>query len=87
MGFFFFTKLKDDGTLNRFKAWLVTNGFHQEEVDFLETFNPVVKPNTIRIVHVVVTIHGWPTHQLDVGNAFLHDNLSIPIYMEQPQVF
>ncbi|CAL2247309.1 unnamed protein product [Prunus armeniaca] len=77
-----------DGTIDRYKAHLVAKGFHQcPGVDFSDTFSPVVKPTTIRIVLHLVMTHGWPIRQLDVNNAFLHGTLRENVYMVQPPGF
>jgi hypothetical protein len=63
-------------------------GFIQRpEVDYDETFNPVVKPGTIRTVLTLVLSRSWPVHQLDVKNAFLHDTLMETVYCTQPVGF
>lgn len=65
-------KFHSDSTLERYKARWVVRGFNQRaDVDFGETFSPVVKPTTIRTVLTLIATHGWPAHQLDVSNAFL----------------
>nr|GEZ09004.1 ribonuclease H-like domain-containing protein [Tanacetum cinerariifolium] len=77
-----------DGTLSRYKARLVANGSTQlEGIDVNETFSPVVKPRTIRMVLSLATSRHWPVHQLDVKNAFLHGDLSETVYMHQPLGF
>nr|GEU88813.1 hypothetical protein [Tanacetum cinerariifolium] len=67
-------KFHADGTLSRYKARLVANDRSQQlGVDFDETFSPVVKPATIRMVLSLVVSRKWPIHQLDVNNAFLNE--------------
>jgi hypothetical protein len=44
-------------------------------VDYDETFSPAVKPTTVRTVLTLTVSRGWPVHQLDVKNAFLHGTL------------
>lgn len=53
----FKTKFHADGSLDHLNTWLVSKGFYQEEgIDFFETFNPMDKPVTIRIVLTIATI-------------------------------
>nr|GFA17318.1 ribonuclease H-like domain-containing protein [Tanacetum cinerariifolium]GFA43773.1 ribonuclease H-like domain-containing protein [Tanacetum cinerariifolium] len=84
----FKNKFHADGTLSRHKARLVANSSSQQiGVDFDETFSPVVKPATIRMVLIFVVSRKWPIHQLDVMNAFLNGDLSETVYMHQPPGF
>ncbi|GKA33373.1 ribonuclease H-like domain-containing protein [Tanacetum coccineum] len=81
-------KFHADRTLSRYKARLLANGSSQQlGVDFDETFSPVVKPATIRIVLSLAVSRLWLIHQLDVKNAFLNGDLSKTVYMHQPPGF
>jgi hypothetical protein len=78
-------KVNSDGTLERYKARWVLHGFTQRlGGDYNETFNPVAKPATIRIVLSLAVSHSWPIHRLDVKNVFLPGTLSDTVYCSQP---
>ena len=78
-------KFNPDGSLERYKARWVLRGFTQREgIDYTETFSPVAKPATVRVVLSLATAQAWPIHQLDVKNAFLHVYLGETVYCAQP---
>ena len=80
-------KDKADGT-KRYKARLVVKGFMQEAgVDYQETFAPVIKIQSLRILLGVGNQRGMHIHQMDVKTAFLNGVLEEDIYMEQPEGF
>ena len=84
----FGVKENADGSINKFKAKLVAKGFHQVHgLDFLETFSPVLKPVTIRVVLTLALSQGWELFQFDVNNAFLNGLLEGYVFMTQPPSF
>lgn len=80
----FKVKENADGSIQRYKARLVAK---QEGYDYSETFYPVVKPTSIRIVITLALTHNWPINQLDVHNAILNGSLEEEVFMQQPPGF
>ena len=84
----FKTKRDSKGNIERHKARLVAKGFTQiDGVHYKETFSPVSKKDSFRIIMALVAHYDLELHQMDVKNAFLNENLEEEVYMDQPEGF
>ncbi|CAL5377981.1 unnamed protein product [Camellia sinensis] len=82
------TKLNPDGSINKYKARHVVKGYAQMfGVDFSETFAPVARLDTIRMLLALAAQKGWVIHQMDVKSAFLNGYLKEEIFVEQLEEF
>ncbi|XP_040996114.1 uncharacterized mitochondrial protein AtMg00810-like [Juglans microcarpa x Juglans regia] len=57
---------------------------HAHGLDYTDTFSPIIKATTIRVVFSLAVTNKWPLQQLDIKNAFLNGTLIEYVYMEQP---
>ncbi|KAF0688449.1 hypothetical protein As57867_019867, partial [Aphanomyces stellatus] len=79
-------KRKADGSIEKYKARLVAKGFKQKYgIDYTETFSPVVKYVTLRMIIALVVFFGWPLDQLDVVTAFLYGVMKEVVYCVVPE--
>uniref|UniRef100_A0AAV1T0F5 Reverse transcriptase Ty1/copia-type domain-containing protein n=1 Tax=Peronospora matthiolae TaxID=2874970 RepID=A0AAV1T0F5_9STRA len=79
-------KCKADRLIEKFKARLVAKGFKQKYgIDYTETFSPVVKYVTLRMVIAITKYFDWPLDQLDVVTAFLYGVMKEKVYCVIPE--
>lgn len=84
----FRTKLIADSSINKHKVRLVVKGYSQIfGVDYSDTFAPVARLDTIKLILAVAAQKGWKVYQLNVKSAFLNGFLQEKIYVEQPEGF
>jgi hypothetical protein len=77
-----------DGTIDKYKAQLVAKGYTQKEgKDFFDTYSPVARMTTIRVLLSLATSYGLIVHQMDVKTTFLNGEWDEEIYMDQPDGF
>ncbi|GKD24429.1 retrotransposon protein, putative, ty1-copia subclass [Tanacetum coccineum] len=81
-------KMKADGTIDKYKARLVIKGFRQHEgLDYFDTYSPVTRITSIRMILAIAALRNLEVHQMDVKTAFLNRDLEDEIYMNQPESF
>ncbi|KAL0734174.1 hypothetical protein Bca4012_010384 [Brassica carinata] len=81
----FTIKYLPNGQIDRRKTRLVARGFTQTYgEDYIDTFAPVAKLHTIRIVLSLAVNLEWDLWQMDVKNAFLQGELEDEVYMHPP---
>ena len=72
----FIKKIRSDGTIEKYKAKLVVKGYTQKkEDDFFDTYSPVARIATIRVLLALAVSYGLHVHQIDVKTAFLYGKL------------
>ena len=81
-------KRKVDRSIDKYKARLVIKGYRKTEgLDYFDTYSPVTRINSIRMVLAIAALRNLEIHQMDVKIVFLNRELDEEIYMKQPEGF
>nr|KYP75541.1 Retrovirus-related Pol polyprotein from transposon TNT 1-94 [Cajanus cajan] len=84
----FNVKVVPNGQVDKLKARLVAKGYTQVyRLDYNDTFSPIAKMASVRLLLAMAAMRHWPLFQLDIKNVFLYGDLEEEIYMEQPPEF
>ena len=84
----FKTKHDSKGNVKRYKVRLVVKEYTKKEgINYKETFSPISKKDSLRIVMALVAHFDLELHQMDVKTAFLNGDLHEEVYMDQPEGF
>ena len=81
-------KRKVDGLIDKYKTRLVIKDYKQtERLDYFDTYSPVTRMNSIRMVLTIAALRNLEVHQMEVKTAFLNGDLEEEIHMEQLKGF
>jgi hypothetical protein len=81
-------KTYKDGNVHIYKAQLILKHFKQiHDVDYDETFSPVVMPKSVRILLPIIAYFNYKILQMAVKTTFCNENLIEDVYMTQPEGF
>ncbi|XP_070036035.1 uncharacterized protein [Nicotiana tomentosiformis] len=81
-------KMKAGGTIDKYKARLVVRCYRQKKgLDYFDTYSPVTRITSIRVLVALAAVYGLEIHQMDVKITFLNGELKEEIYMEQLESF
>jgi hypothetical protein len=84
----FRNKQDEHGVVTRNKSRFMAKGYSQVEgLDFGETYAPIARLESIRILLAYATYHGFKLYQMDVKSAFLNRPINEEVYVEQPPGF
>ncbi|GJW46456.1 retrovirus-related pol polyprotein from transposon TNT 1-94 [Tanacetum coccineum] len=84
----FRNKLDENGIVSRNKARLVAQGYNQQEgIDYDETYAPVARLESIRILLAIACANDFKLYQMDVKSAFLNGFINEEVYVAQPLGF
>jgi hypothetical protein len=80
------TKYNEHGEFEKHKACLVAKGYTQKHgINYTEVYAPVARMETVRMVVALAAQRNWKIFQLDVKSTFLHGELHVDVYAEQPK--
>ena len=81
-------KYTSSGAVDKYKARLVAKGYNQVHgIDYEETFSPVIKHDSVRVLFAIASVLRMHMRQFDIGTAYLNSDLTTRIYMHQPEGF
>ena len=81
-------KRKVNGSIDKCKAKLVIKGYKETKgLDYYDTYSPMTRINSIRMVLTIAALRNLELHQMDVKTTFLNGDLDEEIYMKQPEGF
>ncbi|KAL0366815.1 UNVERIFIED_CONTAM: Retrovirus-related Pol polyprotein from transposon TNT 1-94 [Sesamum radiatum] len=81
-------KLKPNGTVDKFKARLVAKSFKpKDRIHYFDTYSPVTRLTTIRVLIALASVFNLPIHQIDVKTTILYGEIDEKIYMDQLEGF